>query len=217
MLGESEIEGNQSMNKMDIILPVSLSHSDDGQGINSFNLLSLGDILCAFSYMKNVFYGFVPNDDIDDLENRRLRTVRELLMHEFRYGLNEIIQNTLKRSEEEFKMKEIRSFLVAKISGFVSSKPLIGRIATFFKNFHLSQFLDQNNPLSEVSHSRKVTSLGPGGLSKKTAKIETRDIRSSYYGRICPAETPEGTDIGLVLNLSSSAIVDDRGQIRSPY
>jgi DNA-directed RNA polymerase subunit beta len=150
-------------------------------------------------------------DDIDNLGNRRVRTVGELLENQFRVGLVR-----MERAIKE-KMSVHQDIDSAMPHDLINSKPVIAAIKEFFGSSQLSQFMDQTNPLSEVTHKRRLSALGPGGLSRERAGFEVRDVHSSHYGRICPIETPEGPNIGLISSLATFARINEYGFIESPY
>ncbi len=149
-------------------------------------------------------------DDIDHLGNRRVRGVGELIQERFRLGLTRMERNIKDR------MSTVDSFLVSPVH-LVNSRPLVAVIKEFFASSQLSQFMDQVNPLAELEHKRRLSAMGPGGLTRERAGFEVRDVHPSHYGRICPIETPEGPNIGLVGHLASYAIVNDFGFIETPY
>ena len=150
-------------------------------------------------------------DDIDHLGNRRLRTIDELLENQFRNGLVR-----MERAIKE-KMSVYQEMATAMPHDLINAKPVTAAIRDFFGSSQLSQFVDQTNPLSQLTHKRRLSALGPGGLSRKRAGFEVRDVHISHYGRICPIETPEGTNIGLISSLSCYARIDEYGFIESPY
>ena len=150
-------------------------------------------------------------DDIDHLGNRRVRSVGELLENQFRIGLVR-----MERAIKE-KMSVYQEMATAMPHDLINAKPVMAAIREFFGSSQLSQFMDQTNPLSEVTHKRRLSALGPGGLSRERAGFEVRDVHTTHYGRICPIETPEGPNIGLISSLSSYARINDFGFIESPY
>ena len=175
--------------------------------------ISLSDILAIFSYFMNLMDGFGDTDDIDHLSNRRIRCIGELIQTQFRIGLTKITKNTDKRISitgngdgKEFNIKSL-----------ISIKPLTSAINEFFASSQLSQFMDQTNPLAELANKRRISALGPGGLKRDRASMEVRDVHFTHYGRICPIETPEGQNIGLINNLATYAKVDKYGFIETPY
>ncbi len=172
--------------------------------------LTLPDMVAAFSYYNNLSIGIGTDDDIDNLSNRLIRHVGELLQNQFRIGLARIEKN----ARERMSAKEAQKITPKNITNI---KPLVATIREFFNSSQLSQFMDQVNPLSEISNKRRITALGPGGLSRDTAKFEVRDVHYTHYGRICPIETPEGPNIGLINNLSIYARINKYGFLETPY
>ncbi len=172
--------------------------------------LTMPDIVAAFSYYNNLINNIGNDDDIDNLSNRLIRHVGELLQNQFRIGLARIEKN----ARERMSAKEALKITPKNITNI---KPLSATIREFFNSSQLSQFMDQVNPLSEISNKRRITALGPGGLSRDTAKFEVRDVHYTHYGRICPIETPEGPNIGLINNLSTYARINKYGFIETPY
>ena len=150
-------------------------------------------------------------DDIDHLGNRRVRAVGELLENQFRIGLVR-----MERAIKE-KMSVYQEMSTAMPHDLVNAKPVMAAIREFFGSSQLSQFMDQTNPLSEITHKRRLSALGPGGLSRERAGFEVRDVHPTHYGRICPIETPEGPNIGLISSLSCFARINEYGFIESPY
>lgn len=151
-----------------------------------------------------------PADDIDSLANRRVKLVGELVQRQFRIGLLRMERNT----KDRMSMSEIETVTPAQL---INARPVVAAVREFFASSQLSQFMDQINPLSELAHKRRLSSMGPGGLSRERAGFEVRDAHATHYGRICAVETPEGANIGLVLNLASYARINDYGFIETPY
>ncbi len=151
-----------------------------------------------------------PADDIDSLANRRVKLVGELVQRQFRIGLLRMERN----AKDRMSMSEIETVTPGQL---INARPIVAAVREFFASSQLSQFMDQINPLSELAHKRRLSSMGPGGLSRERAGFEVRDAHATHYGRICPVETPEGANIGLVLNLASYARINDYGFIESPY
>jgi len=171
------------------------------------------DILSAFRYLVDLKNGTDPNkriDDIDHLGNRRVRVVGELLENQYRIGLVRM-ERAIK---ERMSLQEIETLMPHDL---INSKPVSAVIKEFFGSSQLSQFMDQTNPLSAVTHKRRLSALGPGGLTRERAGFEVRDVHPTHYGRICPIETPEGPNIGLIASLSTYARVNDLGFIETPY
>lgn len=151
-----------------------------------------------------------PADDIDSLANRRVKLVGELVQRQFRIGLLRMERNT----KDRMSMSEIETVTPAQL---INARPVVAAVREFFASSQLSQFMDQINPLSELAHKRRLSSMGPGGLSRERAGFEVRDAHATHYGRICAVETPEGANIGLVLNLANYARINDYGFIETPY
>ncbi len=168
------------------------------------------DILEVVKYLINLKDGRGAIDDIDHLGNRRVRTVGELLENQYHIGLVRIE----KAIRERMSLQEVETLMPHDL---INSKPLSAVIKEFFGSSQLSQFMDQTNPLSEITHKRRLSALGPGGLTRERAGFEVRDVHPTHYGRICPIETPEGPNIGLITSLSTYARVNDYGFIETPY
>jgi DNA-directed RNA polymerase subunit beta len=151
-----------------------------------------------------------PADDIDSLANRRVKLVGELVQRQFRIGLLRMERN----AKDRMSMSEIETVTPGQL---INARPIVAAVREFFASSQLSQFMDQINPLSELAHKRRLSSMGPGGLSRERAGFEVRDAHATHYGRICPVETPEGANIGLVLNLASYARINEYGFIETPY
>src|SRR6185312_1767342 len=151
-----------------------------------------------------------PADEIDSLANRRVKLVGELVQRQFRIGLLRMERN----AKDRMSMSEIETVTPAQL---INARPVVAAVREFFASSQLSQFMDQINPLSELAHKRRLSSMGPGGLSRERAGFEVRDAHATHYGRICPVETPEGANIGLVLNLASFARINEYGFIETPY
>ena len=169
------------------------------------------DFVEVLRYMLRLRKGEGVLDDIDHLGNRRVRSVGELLENQFRIGLVR-----MERAIKE-KMSVFQEMTTAMPHDLINAKPVMAAIQEFFGSSQLSQFMDQTNPLSEVTHKRRLSALGPGGLSRERAGFEVRDVHATHYGRICPIETPEGPNIGLISSLSCYARINDYGFIESPY
>ena len=168
------------------------------------------DIISSISYLLNLDYGIGNIDDIDHLGNRRIRCVGELLQNQFRIGLTRLERVVRERMT-------IQDLDVVTPQTLINTKPITSSIREFFGSSQLSQFMDQTNPLSELTHKRRISALGPGGLSRERAGFEVRDIHYTHYGRLCPVESPEGPNIGLISALSSFAIINEYGFIETPY
>ena len=169
------------------------------------------DFIDTIQYLLRLRKGMGAVDDIDHLGNRRVRAVGELLENQFRIGLVR-----MERAIKE-KMSVYQEMSTAMPHDLVNAKPVMAAIREFFGSSQLSQFMDQTNPLSEITHKRRLSALGPGGLSRERAGFEVRDVHPTHYGRICPIETPEGPNIGLISSLSCFARINEYGFIESPY
>ncbi|MCI9063454.1 MAG: DNA-directed RNA polymerase subunit beta [Clostridia bacterium] len=168
------------------------------------------DIIASINVMLNVAHGIVEPDDIDHLANRRIRSVGELLQNQFRIGLARLERVVRERMT-------IQDLDVVTPQTLINTKPITSSIREFFGSSQLSQFMDQTNPLSELTHKRRISALGPGGLSRERAGFEVRDVHYTHYGRLCPIESPEGPNIGLISALSSYAQINEYGFIETPY
>ena len=168
------------------------------------------DIVASMSYFFNLLNGIGYTDDIDHLGNRRLRSVGELLQNQFRIGLSRMERVV----RERMSIQDTDSITPQQL---INIRPVIASIKEFFGSSQLSQFMDQANPLAELTHKRRLSALGPGGLTRERAQMEVRDVHYSHYGRMCPIETPEGPNIGLINSLSSYAKVNKFGFIETPY
>lgn len=172
--------------------------------------VTISDMIATFSYFMNVMDGFGDTDDIDHLGNRRVRCVGELIQNQFRIGLSKMG----KAVKEKMSISEIDNVTPQNL---VNIRPLTAAIKEFFATSQLSQFMDQTNPLAELTNKRRLSALGPGGLTRDRASFEVRDVHYSHYGRICPIETPEGQNIGLINNLACYAKVNEYGFLETPY
>ena len=168
------------------------------------------DTVASISYLLNLEHGLGNVDDIDHLGNRRIRCVGELLQNQFRIGLTRLERVVRERMT-------IQDLDVITPQTLINTKPITSSIREFFGSSQLSQFMDQTNPLSELTHKRRISALGPGGLSRERAGFEVRDIHYTHYGRLCPVESPEGPNIGLISALSSFAIINEYGFVETPY
>ena len=173
-------------------------------------VLSQEDIMRVIRYLINLKNGIGEADDIDNLGNRRVRTVGELIENQFRMGLIRVERAI----REKMSLQDIETLMPHDL---INAKPVSAVIKEFFGSSQLSQFMDQTNPLSEVTHKRRVSALGPGGLTRERAGFEVRDVHPTHYGRICPIETPEGPNIGLIASLSTFARINEFGFIETPY
>ncbi|WNF37030.1 DNA-directed RNA polymerase subunit beta [Bacillaceae bacterium IKA-2] len=168
------------------------------------------DIIASINYFFNLLHGIGDTDDIDHLGNRRLRSVGELLQNQFRIGLSRMERVVRERMS-------IQDANMITPQALINIRPVIASIKEFFGSSQLSQFMDQTNPLAELTHKRRLSALGPGGLTRERAGFEVRDVHYSHYGRMCPIETPEGPNIGLINSLSSYAKVNKFGFMETPY
>ncbi|MBS4008593.1 MAG: DNA-directed RNA polymerase subunit beta, partial [Clostridium sp.] len=176
----------------------------------SIKHLSKTDIVAAIGYLLNLIDGLGNVDDIDHLGNRRLRSVGELLQNQFRIGLSRMERVV----RERMTIQDVEAITP---QALVNIRPVIASIKEFFGSSQLSQFMDQTNPLAELTHKRRLSALGPGGLSRERAGFEVRDVHHSHYGRMCPIETPEGPNIGLIGSLSTFGRINEYGFIETPY
>lgn len=172
--------------------------------------ITLEDIMASINYVMQLDYGYGNVDDIDHLGNRRIRSVGELLQNQFRIGLSRMERVVRERMTTQ-------DLAVVTPQALINVRPVTAAIKEFFGSSQLSQFMDQNNPLSELTHKRRLSALGPGGLSRERAGFEVRDVHHSHYGRMCPIETPEGPNIGLINTLSTFARINEYGFIEAPY
>ena len=172
--------------------------------------ITINDIIASISYLLNLMDGQGHKDDIDHLGNRRIRSVGELLQNQFRIGLSRmerVIRERMNTQDND----------VITPQALVNIRPVVAAIKEFFGSSQLSQFMDQHNPLSELTHKRRLSALGPGGLSRERAGFEVRDVHNSHYGRMCPIETPEGPNIGLIGSLATYARINEFGFMETPY
>lgn len=172
--------------------------------------ITIDDIISSINYIINLNYGIGTVDDIDHLGNRRLRSVGELLQNQFRIGLARMERVVRERMT-------IQDIDIVTPQALINIRPVAAAIKEFFGSSQLSQFMDQTNPLAELTHKRRLSALGPGGLSRERAGFEVRDVHHSHYGRMCPIETPEGPNIGLIGSLSTYARINEYGFIEAPY
>lgn len=193
-------------NSEDVAINV-ISNQQINQSVKN---ITPSDIVATINYFINLFYGVGDIDDIDHLGNRRLRSVGELLQNQFRIGLARMERVVRERMS-------IHDVNMLTPQALINIRPVIASVKEFFGSSQLSQFMDQTNPLSELTHKRRLSALGPGGLTRERAGFEVRDVHHSHYGRMCPIETPEGPNIGLINSLSSYARVNPYGFIETPY
>ena len=172
--------------------------------------VTVEDVYASFNYLLNLMDGHGTGDDIDHLGNRRVRCVGELLQNQFRIGLARMERVVKERMT-------IQDTEVITPQALINIRPVVAAIKEFFGSSQLSQFMDQNNPLAELTHKRRLSALGPGGLSRERAGYEVRDVHNSHYGRMCPIETPEGPNIGLIGSLSTFAVINKYGFMETPY
>ena len=178
--------------------------------LNDKRCITMSDMLAFYNYMFTLLDGVGYTDDIDMLGNRRIRTVGELIQNQFRIGLSRME----KAVKEKMSITEVEN---ATPKTLTNNRPLSGAIREFFSSSQLSQFMDQQNPLAELTNKRRISALGPGGLTRERAGFEVRDVHNSHYGRICPIETPEGQNIGLISYLTTYAKINEYGFIQTPY
>ena len=198
---------------------VNIRHPEDDNSVirligidplNDKKCITMSDMLAFYNYMFTLLDGVGTTDDIDMLGNRRIRTVGELIQNQFRIGLSRME----KAVKEKMSITEIEN---ATPKTLTNNRPLSGAIREFFSSSQLSQFMDQQNPLAELTNKRRISALGPGGLTRERAGFEVRDVHNSHYGRICPIETPEGQNIGLISYLTTYAKTNEYGFIQTPY
>ena len=174
--------------------------------------VTVKDILSSINYLNGLGHGVGTTDDIDHLGNRRIRSVGELLQNQFRIGFSR-----MERVIRERMTLQSQDQSVITPQALINIRPVVAAIKEFFGSSPLSQFMDQNNPLAELTHKRRLSALGPGGLSRDRAGFEVRDVHYSHYGRMCPIETPEGPNIGLISYLASYAKINEYGFVEAPY
>ncbi|MEG2916242.1 MAG: DNA-directed RNA polymerase subunit beta, partial [Oscillospiraceae bacterium] len=172
----------------------------------------MDDIFASINYLCGLHYGIGETDDIDHLGNRRIRSVGELLQNQFRIGFSR-----MERVIRERMATQSQDMETITPQALINIRPVVASIKEFFGSSPLSQFMDQTNPLSELTHKRRLSALGPGGLSRDRAGFEVRDVHYTHYGRMCPIETPEGPNIGLISYLASFAKINEYGFIEAPY
>ncbi|MBN2396171.1 MAG: DNA-directed RNA polymerase subunit beta, partial [Candidatus Atribacteria bacterium] len=206
--GEIIAQNGQILDK-DLILRISDYRSE--VKVKKGNALCKDDIVASLRYLVNLYYGIGYIDDIDHLGNRRVKTVGELLLDQFYIGLIRMERVIKERMTIQPDLSAVTP------QALINIRPLVASIKQFFGSSQLSQFMDQTNPLSEITHKRRLSALGPGGLTRERAGFEVRDVHYSHYGRICPIETPEGPNIGLIGSLSIYGRINDFGFIETPY
>jgi DNA-directed RNA polymerase subunit beta len=182
----------------------------DVANVTENRVMRIDDLLAIIAEVIRLNVTQDPADEIDSLANRRVKLVGELVQRQFRIGLLRMERN----AKDRMSMSEIETVTPAQL---INARPVVAAVREFFASSQLSQFMDQINPLSELAHKRRLSSMGPGGLSRERAGFEVRDAHATHYGRICPVETPEGANIGLVLNLASYSRINEYGFIETPY
>lgn len=201
---------NPDTYRLSVVGRIKINHKLELDLPDDLNTLTREDIVATVRYLLNLKGGRGSTDDIDHLGNRRVRTVGELIEDRFYHGLERLARSV----KERMSYQMIENLMPSEI---LIPKTVIAVVKEFFATGQLSQFMDQTNPLSEITHKRRLSALGPGGLTRERAGFEVRDVHSSHYGRICPIETPEGPNIGLISSLSTYAIVNPYGFIQTPY
>lgn len=214
-VGNGVLDANDiPMQTIDVFSPIEdgkvVKLIANGEIDKSVKNITPADIISSISYFLNLLHGIGSTDDIDHLGNRRLRSVGELLQNQFRIGLSRMERVVRERMS-------IQDANVITPQALINIRPVIASIKEFFGSSQLSQFMDQTNPLGELTHKRRLSALGPGGLTRERAGMEVRDVHPSHYGRMCPIETPEGPNIGLINSLSTFARVNEYGFIEAPY
>jgi len=223
MLGEHTVEPHEGSEESPVRLQtIKIIDPTDPEGERELSVIgnanvdtsikhiTTSDILASISYFFNLLHKVGDTDDIDHLGNRRLRSVGELLQNQFRIGLSRMERVV----RERMSIQDTSSITPQQL---INIRPVIASIKEFFGSSQLSQFMDQTNPLAELTHKRRLSALGPGGLTRERAGMEVRDVHYSHYGRMCPIETPEGPNIGLINSLSAYAKVNKFGFIETPY
>jgi len=214
----SEVEINEKV-RFDVLQEILKEYSNDedikkaiiaNRDLLIPKTITIEDIVSSVNYIFGLDYGIGTLDDIDHLGNRRLRSVGELLQNQFRIGLARMERVVRERMT-------IQDIDIVTPQALINIRPVAAAIKEFFGSSQLSQFMDQTNPLSELTHKRRLSALGPGGLSRERAGFEVRDVHHSHYGRMCPIETPEGPNIGLISSLSTYARINEYGFIEAPY
>ncbi len=217
--GRMEAPANKELNTDNIVQVLYVySNNEPGKKVKiigndqtlDLKILTISDFIASVSYYLNLFEGIGKDDEIDHLGNRRIRQVGELLQNQFKIGfsrMDRVIRERMTTQDMETVTPKT----------LINIRPVTAVIKEFFGSSQLSQFMDQVNPIAELTHKRRLSALGPGGLSRDRAGMEVRDVNSSHYGRICPIESPEGQNIGLITSLASYAKVDEYGFIQTPY
>ena len=217
--GVKQVKINQELDSFDKVQVVKIVDPSDKRKTISVigndqsidvKRLTISDVYAAISYYLNLLHGVGSYDEIDHLGNRRVRQVGELLQNQFRIGVSRM-ERVIRERMTTQDMEEVTPKTVINI------RPVTAAMKEFFGSSQLSQFMDQTNPIAELTNKRRLSALGPGGLSRDRAGVEVRDVNSSHYGRICPIESPEGPNIGLITSLASYAKIDEYGFIMTPY
>ena len=216
--GKTDLENDQVFSgKVNIVKVYTNEKMDKSINIIGTDLnltctcMALSDVIALFSYLMNIMEGIGEVDDIDNLANRRVRCVGELLQTQFRMGLSKLYKTV----QQKMSISDLES---ATINSLINNiKPLTSSVREFFASSQLSQFMDQVNPLAELTNKRKLSALGPGGISRDRASMAVRDVHPTHYGRICPIETPEGQNVGLINNLACYSKINNYGFIETPY
>jgi DNA-directed RNA polymerase subunit beta len=196
---------------LDLELINKIGQTQSFARVKKGNALTRDDLVASMRYLVNLYYGVGHIDDIDHLGNRRVKTVGELLLDQFYIGLVRMERVIRERMTIQPDLSSVTP------QALINIRPLVASVKQFFGSSQLSQFMDQTNPLSEITHKRRLSALGPGGLTRERAGFEVRDVHYSHYGRICPIETPEGPNIGLIGSLSIYARINNLGFIETPY
>ena len=210
-----ELEENVHIREASLVLPDGdpqdfIKVIGNGYPPADLKVITPADIVATVNYLVNLPYGIGTIDDIDHLGNRRLKTVGELLQNQFRIGLSRMERVIRERMT-------IQDVEAVTPQALINIRPVVAAVKEFFGSSQLSQFMDQTNPLAELTHKRRLSALGPGGLSRERAGFDVRDVHHSHYGRMCPIETPEGPNIGLLGSLCTYARINEYGFIETPY
>ena len=217
--GVKQVKINEDLDSYDKVQMIKIvDHSDKGKTITvigndqtiDVKRLTISDVYASISYYLNLLHGVGNYDEIDHLGNRRVRQVGELLQNQFRIGVSRM-ERVIRERMTTQEMEEVTP------KTLINIRPVTASMKEFFGSSQLSQFMDQTNPIAELTNKRRLSALGPGGLSRDRAGVEVRDVNSSHYGRICPIESPEGPNIGLITSLASYAKIDEYGFIMTPY